>query len=85
MIKKLPNCKDRLGNLKSYNVTFEYETTRKNKKIETVESKGINASSAGANVLLWLIITNDIRKQHFKKKNINLINISKNSIQSNPL
>jgi hypothetical protein len=84
LVKKLPNCKDISEGLKAFDITYGYETVRKNAKIETVEVKGKNECSAGANFLLWLIV-NDINKNHIKKKAVKLIEINEKSIQSNPL
>jgi len=84
LIKKLPNCKDTSEGLKTFDITYGYETIRKNSKIQTVEVKGRNKCSAGANFLLWLVV-NDIYKSHIKKKAVKLIGITEKSIQSNPL
>lgn len=85
MIKKLPNCKDNSESLKTFNITYEYETIRGNTKREIIKTKGTDEGSAGANFLLWLVVTNNIKKNHIKKKNINLIEIKENSTQLNPL
>lgn len=83
-IKKLPNCKDNSEGLKAFNITYEYTTIRKNTKRATVEVKGRDECSAGANFLLWLVIT-DINKNHIKMKDNKLIEIKEKAIQSSPL
>jgi hypothetical protein len=87
LIKKLPNCKGDSSNIKTFFITIEYETIRKNIKRETVEVAGEDEVSAGANFMLWRVINHDIRGKGIKRKNAKLIEIkeNKNKIQSNPL
>lgn len=87
MIKKLPNCKGDSSNIKTFYITIEYETIRKNIKRETLEVAGEDEVSAIANFLLWQIVNHDIRKKGIKRKKVKLIETkeNKNKIQSNPL
>jgi len=87
LIKKLPNCRGDSSNTKTFYITIEYETIRKNIKRETIETAGEDEVSAGANFLLWQVINHDIQKKGIKRKKVKLIEIkeNKNKIQSNPL
>lgn len=84
MIKKLPNCKDMSEDLKSFNLTYQYKTVKDNTKTATVEVKGRDECTAGANFLLWLTVNQCIKKNHIKMKDMSILS-TKEIVQSNPL